>query len=164
MEIHKIMERFKPLFRYEISKFSSMGLSKDVIESEINHVVLIVSRLKLNEESIGKYLKTSIENNLRRLINKNERFIKERAHHFSRPYKFKISLEDMEMEKLNSIEKFVYILKRNGLKRREIAKILNRSESYVKAVLRTIKQKMGAKRLRKSSLVGGSYGRSIYDC
>ncbi|RLD14315.1 MAG: hypothetical protein DRI28_03845, partial [Caldiserica bacterium] len=77
MEIYEIFEKFKPLFNYEIKKFSSMGIPEDEIKSEINSLVLKVSRLNLDELSTGKYLKTSLENNLRKIIRKKEEIASE---------------------------------------------------------------------------------------
>jgi len=144
MEIYEIFEKFKPLFNYEIKKFSSMGIPEDEIKSEINSLVLKVSRLNLDELSTGKYLKTSLENNLRKIIRKREKIASSET--ISRlKGKFNnldIILEEVDSDILNNLEKFIYTLRRSGLKRREIAKILKRSESFVKYVLKNVKKKM----------------------
>ena len=144
MEIYEILKEFKPLFDYEIKKFSSMGIPEDEIKSEINSLVLKVSELNLDKLSTGKYLKTSLENNLRRLIRKRGETVSKAV--ISR-LKGKINnldviLEEIDSDTLNNLEKFIYILRRSGLKRREIAKILKRSESFVKYVLKNVKKKM----------------------
>ena len=144
MEIYEIFEKFKPLFNYEIKKFFSMGIPEDEIKSEINSLVLKVSRLNLDELSTGKYLKTSLENNLRKIIRKREKIASSET--ISRlKGKFNnldIILEEVDSDILNNLEKFIYTLRRSGLKRREIAKILKRSESFVKYVLKNVKKKM----------------------
>jgi len=148
MEIYEILKEFKPLFDYEIKKFSSMGIPKDEIESEINNLVLKVSKLNLDELSTGKYLKASIENNLRKLINRRERdkSINRKVKLFREHYRLEFLLEDIDSEKLDNLEKFIYILKKSGLKRKEMAKIVKRKESYVKFILKNIKNRMEVKR------------------
>ena len=148
MKINEILKKYKPLFDHEINKFSSMGIPKDEIESEINNLVLKVSKLNLDELSTGKYLKASIENNLRKLINRRERdkSINRKVKLFREPYRLEFLLEDIDSEKLDNLEKFIYILKKSGLKRKEMAKIVKKKESYVKFVLKNIKNRMEVKR------------------